>query len=116
MADPVVIVGAGAAGLATARELAARRIPYRILERGGGLVACDARGFAVRADRVRGARHDALFFVGHNYDASGGLLNIARDAPLAAAAIAEVVRRRAWPSSPATAAESPRRGASGHRT
>src|SRR5688572_7055392 len=61
----------------------------------GGLVACDARGFAVRADRVRGARHDALFFVGHNYDASGGLLNIARDAPLAAAAIAELVRRRA---------------------
>lgn len=34
MRDPVVVIGAGAAGLATARELARRRVPYRILERG----------------------------------------------------------------------------------
>lgn len=34
MADPAVIIGAGAAGLATARELAKRRIPHRVLERG----------------------------------------------------------------------------------
>jgi cation diffusion facilitator CzcD-associated flavoprotein CzcO len=34
MPDPIVIVGAGAAGLATARELGRRRLPYRLLERG----------------------------------------------------------------------------------
>jgi hypothetical protein len=31
-----------------------------------------------------------LFFVGHNYDATGGIRNIAVDAKLAAEAIAEL--------------------------
>lgn len=34
MADPVVVVGAGAAGLATARELSRRGVSCRVLERG----------------------------------------------------------------------------------
>ncbi|MBR9989451.1 MAG: NAD(P)/FAD-dependent oxidoreductase [Gemmatimonadetes bacterium] len=34
MPDPVVIIGGGAAGLATARELARRGVHYRLLERG----------------------------------------------------------------------------------
>jgi pyridine nucleotide-disulfide oxidoreductase len=56
----------------------------------GSLVQTDTRGFALRRDRVRSAQHDTLFFVGHNYDASGGLRNIARDAPLAATMISEL--------------------------
>ena len=52
-----------------------------------GTVRTDARGFALRADRVTSADHPGLWFVGHNYDASGGLSNIRRDAPLVAAAI-----------------------------
>ena len=51
------------------------------------LVQRDARGFALRSDRVRSADHAGLYFVGQNYDSSGGLQNIARDAPLAARAI-----------------------------
>jgi cation diffusion facilitator CzcD-associated flavoprotein CzcO len=56
----------------------------------GAWVQTDARGFALRGDRVRSAQHDKLFLVGHNYDASGGLRNIARDAPLAAQQIARL--------------------------
>jgi indole-3-pyruvate monooxygenase len=52
------------------------------------LVRTDARGFALRRDRVQSADHSALWFVGHNYDATGGLRNIARDARLAAEQIA----------------------------
>ena len=48
----------------------------------------DARGFAVRTDRVTSADRPGLVFVGHNYDARGGLLNIAVDAPVAARKIA----------------------------
>jgi hypothetical protein len=48
----------------------------------GQLIRVDAKGFALRHDRVTGADHDGLYFVGHNYDATGGLFNIARDAPL----------------------------------
>jgi cation diffusion facilitator CzcD-associated flavoprotein CzcO len=36
MRDPIVVIGAGAAGLAAARDLAKRRLPYRVLERGTG--------------------------------------------------------------------------------
>jgi cation diffusion facilitator CzcD-associated flavoprotein CzcO len=53
-----------------------------------GLVQLDDRGFARRSDRVASADHPDLFFVGHNYDAAGGLFNIARDAKLAARHIA----------------------------
>ncbi|HEX6132761.1 MAG TPA: NAD(P)/FAD-dependent oxidoreductase [Longimicrobiales bacterium] len=56
----------------------------------GNAVRRDARGFALRSDRVRSADHPDLFFVGHNYDSRGGLLNISADAPLAAAAAARV--------------------------
>jgi thioredoxin reductase len=54
----------------------------------GGLVRVDAKGFAVRRDRVASADQPGLWFVGHNYDHSGGITNIRRDAQLAAAAIA----------------------------
>lgn len=53
----------------------------------GDTVRRDARGFAVRTDRVTSADFPALWFVGQNYDASGGLSNIRRDALLAADAI-----------------------------
>lgn len=53
-----------------------------------GLVRRDERGFALRAGRVRSIDQPRLFFVGHVYDALGGLYNIARDAPLAAEMIA----------------------------
>jgi hypothetical protein len=55
-------------------------------------VSLDARGFALRRDRVTSVHHDTLVFVGHNYDPSGGLLNIARDAPLAASWLASIFR------------------------
>lgn len=58
----------------------------------GDALRRDARGFALRADRVRSADYDDLVFVGHNYDSRGGLLNIAADAPLAARYIAGTVR------------------------
>ncbi|HEY6808429.1 MAG TPA: hypothetical protein VI160_06540, partial [Gemmatimonadales bacterium] len=54
----------------------------------GTLVRRDAKGFAVRSDRVASADHPGLYFVGHNYDAGGGLYNIAVDSRLTAAHIA----------------------------
>lgn len=69
----------------------------------GQLIRVDAKGFAVRRDRVESADHDALYFVGHNYDATGGLFNIARDARIVAARIVEsdaIARTR--PSRPIT--------------
>ncbi|HUF28134.1 MAG TPA: NAD(P)/FAD-dependent oxidoreductase [Gemmatimonadaceae bacterium] len=48
------------------------------------LVRMDDRGFAARYNRVASADQPHLYFVGHNYDATGGLHNIARDAPEAA--------------------------------
>ncbi len=54
----------------------------------GGLVQADAQGFARRRDRVVSLDQSDLFFVGHNYDATGGLYNINRDARLAARLIA----------------------------
>lgn len=53
----------------------------------GPLVRTDERGFAMRRDRVISVDQPNLFFVGHNYDATGGLTNIRRDAPLAAEAV-----------------------------
>jgi indole-3-pyruvate monooxygenase len=54
----------------------------------GGLVRRDERGFALRRDRVVSVDQPNLLFVGHNYDSTGGLHNIARDAPIAATALA----------------------------
>jgi NADPH-dependent 2,4-dienoyl-CoA reductase/sulfur reductase-like enzyme len=54
----------------------------------GQLIRTDAKGFALRRDRIASADHDGLYFVGHNYDTTGGLFNIARDARLVAARIA----------------------------
>jgi len=54
----------------------------------GALVRRDAKGFAVRIDRVASADQPGLYFVGHNYDASGGLYNIGVDSRLTAARIA----------------------------
>ena len=54
-------------------------------------VQTDARGFAVRTDRVTSADQPGLFFVGHNYDSTGGLTNIRQDAPLAAKAVAKLL-------------------------
>lgn len=52
-----------------------------------GLVRVDERGFALRRDRVTSADQPSLYFVGHNYDSTGGLWNIRKDAPLAAESI-----------------------------
>ena len=54
----------------------------------GGTVRTDAKGFALRTDRVASADQAHLYFVGHTYDASGGLYNIRKDAGLAAEHIA----------------------------
>jgi len=56
----------------------------------GQLIRTDSKGFALRRDRIESADHDALYFVGHNYDATGGLFNIARDSRLVAERIAEL--------------------------
>ncbi|MGH7500612.1 MAG: flavin-containing monooxygenase [Longimicrobiales bacterium] len=59
------------------------------LEPLNGLIRTDARGFAVRTDRVTSADQRRLWFVGHNYSATGGLQNIATDAALAADRVAQ---------------------------
>jgi hypothetical protein len=61
----------------------------------GSLVRTDAKGFALRTDRVTSADQPDLYFVGHTYDATGGLYNIAKDARLAAERIASSVKRGA---------------------
>jgi len=58
----------------------------------GGLVRMDAKGFALRTDRVTSADQPNLYFVGHSYDSTGGLYNIRRDAGLAAERIAASLR------------------------
>ena len=58
----------------------------------GPLVSIDQKGFAERRERVVSTDQPGLFFVGHNYDATGGLTNIRRDAPLAAKAVASTTR------------------------
>lgn len=50
----------------------------------GTSVRTDAKGFALRSDRITSADHPDLYFVGHNYDSTGGLSNIRRDARLVA--------------------------------
>ncbi|MEO6445916.1 MAG: NAD(P)/FAD-dependent oxidoreductase [Gemmatimonadaceae bacterium] len=55
----------------------------------GKQVTTDDRGFALRSDRVTSRDQPGLYFVGHNYDATGGLANIRRDAPLVAERIAQ---------------------------
>jgi cation diffusion facilitator CzcD-associated flavoprotein CzcO len=61
----------------------------------GDLVRRDAKGFADRSDRVTSADQPHLYFVGHSYDATGGLYNIRRDSVLAAERIAAGIRRGA---------------------
>ena len=58
----------------------------------GDLVRLDERGFGNRTDRVVSADQPNLFYVGHNYDSTGGLKNIARDAPLAAAQVVKALQ------------------------
>jgi cation diffusion facilitator CzcD-associated flavoprotein CzcO len=58
----------------------------------GDLVRTDAKGFALRTDRVTSADQPNLYFVGHSYDSTGGLYNIRRDAGLAAERIAATLR------------------------
>jgi len=60
----------------------------------GDLVTRDERGFARRRDRVASSDQPGLYFVGHNYDATGGLANIKRDARLVARELARCGRRR----------------------
>ncbi len=60
----------------------------------GGLVQVDAKGFARRRDRVVSVDQPGLYVVGHNYDATGGLYNIGRDARIAARLIAAEVKPR----------------------
>lgn len=64
-----------------------------------GLVQRDNRGFARRIDRVTSADQPDLFFVGHEYDASGGLANIRRDAPDAARRVEAALSERSAPTS-----------------
>jgi cation diffusion facilitator CzcD-associated flavoprotein CzcO len=59
----------------------------------GPLVQTDEKGFGVRRDRVISTDQPNLFFVGHNYDATGGLTNIRHDAPLAAEAVKNALSR-----------------------
>ena len=61
----------------------------------GNLVRTDAKGFALRTDRVTSADQPDLYFVGHTYDATGGLYNIAQDSALAAERIASSRKRGA---------------------
>jgi indole-3-pyruvate monooxygenase len=61
----------------------------------GNLVRVDAKGFAMRTDRVTSADQPNLYFVGHTYDSTGGLHNIRRDAGLAAEHIAADASGRA---------------------
>lgn len=57
----------------------------------GDEIGLDGRGFARRTDRVVSTDRPDLYLVGHNYDATGGLFNIRRDAQLAAERIARAL-------------------------
>ena len=54
-------------------------------------ISTDHRGFAVRRDGVVSVDRPNLLFVGHTYDAAGGLRNIRLDAPRAAQIAARLV-------------------------
>lgn len=54
----------------------------------GGQVRLDEKGFAIRNGRTASADQPRLWFVGHNYDYSGGLTNIRRDSREVAAEVA----------------------------
>src|SRR5947199_4331924 len=60
----------------------------------GNLIQVDTKGFARRRDRVVSLDQPGLYFVGHNYDATGGLYNISRDVLLAARLIEADLHRR----------------------
>ena len=60
----------------------------------GKLIQVDTKGFGRRRDRVVSLDQPGLYFVGHNYDATGGLYNISRDARLAARLIEADLHRR----------------------
>jgi len=55
----------------------------------GTAVRTDAKGFALRTARVASVDQPNLYFVGHNYDATGGLYNIRVDSRLVARRIAQ---------------------------
>ena len=55
----------------------------------GDAIRLDACGFGLRRGLVASADHPSLFFVGHNYDSRGALLNIARDSRRAARSVSE---------------------------
>jgi len=59
----------------------------------GTQIQIDPKGFARRRDRVVSLDQPDLYVVGHNYDATGGLYNINRDARLAAGLIARRLTR-----------------------
>ena len=54
----------------------------------GNTITRDQCGFAARRQRVVSVDRPGLYFVGHNYDVSGGLRNIAQDSRIAARLIA----------------------------
>jgi cation diffusion facilitator CzcD-associated flavoprotein CzcO len=56
------------------------------------IVRPDECGFGRRKDRVRSTDEPRVFFVGHNYDARGGLFNIARDSVRAAGLVEASLR------------------------
>lgn len=55
----------------------------------GSWITLDRCGFGARQHRVRSVDDPDLYFVGHNYDAAGGLRNIARDSRRVAQLIAD---------------------------
>lgn len=58
----------------------------------GSWITLDRCGFGARQHRVRSVDDPDLYFVGHNYDAAGGLRNIARDSRRVARLIADRLR------------------------
>jgi hypothetical protein len=50
-------------------------------------------GFADRSDRITSRDHEGLFFVGHNYDMTGGLANIRQDSRLVGKALKKLLAK-----------------------